>query len=145
MSRRLLLTVAVVAGLVLGGCDRAGDIEDQTRDAVAEARSRVDDARRQLDDVATQAQDVRNRFVWCRSAASLGRAVAARDADRAADAAEGLRTVLPEDLLDELGTVVAAVARAQGGDTGALLDEAVTEAAHTLLTTTIETCGLSSG
>ncbi len=125
---RTIVTVLVMT-LLATGCDAAQDT--------------VDDLRVRADDLLEQGRDLAATFQWCASAAQLAQAVVARDVEAARAEVAELRETAPEALQPDLDTIEAAVQEAADGDTAALRDEAVQQAARDLYGFAAERCGLA--
>lgn len=108
----ILTTLAVLACTLLTACA-------PVQDAVDDARSSVEEGLQTLR--------------WCSAAFRLGAAVATRDVEAASSAAEDLRDDAPEELTDELETILAAVAAAQDGDPQAVATDEVRAAGEAVL------------
>ncbi len=129
-----LLAPVLLAALTLGvaGCDSVNERID-------EAQSLADDAR---DTVEGTLETLR----WCGGALKLGAAVAQRDVEAARSAAEDLADKAPEELRDEVATIVAAVEEAEAQDSAEpLRADAVRTAGEEVLSYSKDRCSGGEG
>ena len=111
--------------------------------ACDDALETVDDLRGQADDLLAQGRELAATFQWCASAAQLAQAVVARDVEAARAEVAELRETAPEELQPDLDTIAAATEAAAAGDTAALRDEEVQQAARDVYAFAAERCGLA--
>jgi hypothetical protein len=103
----------------------------------SDVRDRVDDLRSGADDLSEQAQ-------FCLSVARTASAIDAGSPETAAAAADEALAQAPDELRDDARLVAERLRAARDGDTGALREPEVREAAERLRDRTREMCDPSS-
>ncbi|MBW3619979.1 MAG: hypothetical protein KY461_07025 [Actinobacteria bacterium] len=133
------LATALVLCVAAAGCsdDELDEATGELSDAAGEVGEAVTDAASEVADAAGDASEL---VGYCTAAYRFQDAVEDRNPDDALEAAEDLAAEAPDDIRDEVETVLDGARAYQGGDEQALGDEEFQAAASAVADDTAERC-----